>query len=215
MDPADILGTVLRGALGGRSRKRSRRTMGAMTRGALANPQTLLTMAGVAWGVYETWKSKQGPAGVGGPAATGGAVPPVPAGPASSPAAPADAGDGVVRLVRLMVSAARADGELHAEERAAIIAEAAKAGVGSVVEAEIAAPRPLAQIVAGVSDPAAKAELYRLAFAIVRADEGVSGAERIYLAQLAHSLGLAQEDVARIEAQAAATIDSAQEEKKQ
>ena len=35
-----------------------------------------------------------------------------------------------------------------------------------------------------------KHELYILAFTIVRADENVSGAERIYLAQLAHQLGL-------------------------
>ena len=49
--------------------------------------------------------------------------------------------------------------------------------------------RPLADIVRGVTDPAIKNELYMLAFTIVRADETVSGAERIYLAQLAHQLG--------------------------
>lgn len=204
MNPEDILGSILRGTLGSRQgRKSSRRTMKAVTRGALSNPQTLLTVAGVAWGIYETWKNSQAPATAGGgvPAPT---VPPIPG------AGPADGGDGVIRLVRLMVSAARADGELGPEERSAILAEATKAGIGSVVESEIASPRPLSQIVAGVSDPAAKAELYKLAFTIIRADEGVSGAERIYLAQLAHSLSLAQNDVARLEAEAASAIDSAQ-----
>ena len=44
-------------------------------------------------------------------------------------------------------------------------------------------------IVSGVEDPAQRATLYGLAFAVVRADEQVGGAERIYLAQLAHLLG--------------------------
>jgi len=55
---------------------------------------------------------------------------------------------------------------------------------------ELRAPRPLAEIVAGVSDPLLKKELYTLAFTIARSDDGVTGAERIYLAQLAHQLGL-------------------------
>ena len=59
-----------------------------------------------------------------------------------------------------------------------------------MVEAELAQTRPLADIVRGVTDPQMKKELYVLAFTIVRADETVSGAERIYLAQLAHQLGL-------------------------
>jgi uncharacterized membrane protein YebE (DUF533 family) len=47
-----------------------------------------------------------------------------------------------------------------------------------------------------------------LGFAIVRADEGVSGAERIYLAQLAHALGLTPEIVGAIERDTAAAIDA-------
>ncbi len=200
MNPEDVLGSLLRGALGSRRvRKSSRRTMGAVTRGALSNPKTLLAVAGVAWGLYETWKANQ-PTGTAGSAA---APPPIP----GTPAPPASTDDGVLRLVRLMVSAARADGDLGAEERAAILAEAQKAGVASIVEGELAAPRPLAQIVAGISAPAAKAELYKLAFTIVRADAGVSGAERIYLVQLAHSLGLGSDDVSKLEAEVASAID--------
>ena len=48
-----------------------------------------------------------------------------------------------------------------------------------------------------------------LAFAIVRADEGVSGAERIYLAQLAHALGLDAAAAAALERETAAAIDAA------
>jgi uncharacterized membrane protein YebE (DUF533 family) len=42
----------------------------------------------------------------------------------------------------------------------------------------------------------------------VRADEAVTGGERIYLAQLAHQLGLEAAVVARLETEAAARIDA-------
>jgi uncharacterized membrane protein YebE (DUF533 family) len=51
--------------------------------------------------------------------------------------------------------------------------------------------------------------MYEMAFTVVRADEAVSGAERIYLAQLAHALGLDPPATARIEQEAAARIDAA------
>ena len=46
-----------------------------------------------------------------------------------------------------------------------------------------------------------------LAFTIVRADDTVSGAERIYLAQLAHALGLDAATAASLEQQTATAID--------
>ena len=49
--------------------------------------------------------------------------------------------------------------------------------------------------------------MYVLAFSIVRADETVSGAERIYLAQLAHALGLDAAAAAALEQQTATAID--------
>jgi uncharacterized membrane protein YebE (DUF533 family) len=78
-----------------------------------------------------------------------------------------------------------------------------------VVDQEIQSPRPLAEIVSGVTDRDMKEQLYVLAFAVVRADESVSGGERIFLAQLAHALGLDPAAVARLESEAAAKIDAA------
>jgi uncharacterized membrane protein YebE (DUF533 family) len=126
------------------------------------------------------------------------------------PTSPAAGGlsPAVLRLVRLTVSAARADGELSLEERGAILEKAREVGAEAAVAQELTAPRPLAEIVAGVSDPELKAQLYTLAFAIVRADESVSGAERIYLAQLAHQLGLDAAAVASLESKAGAAIDA-------
>jgi uncharacterized membrane protein YebE (DUF533 family) len=82
-------------------------------------------------------------------------------------------------------------------------------GLESEVAAELQQPRPLAEIVAGVTDPGLKADLYRLAFSIVRADESVSGAERVYLAQLAARLGLDAAATPEIERETAAGIDAA------
>ena len=65
-----------------------------------------------------------------------------------------------------------------------------RAGAGDLAQGELARVHPLRSIVAGVSDPAERATLYVLAFAIIRGDEQISGAERIYLAQLANLLGL-------------------------
>jgi len=53
-----------------------------------------------------------------------------------------------------------------------------------------------------------KHELYVLAFTIVRGDETVSGAERIYLAQLAHQLGLDPAAVQRLEIETSVRIDA-------
>lgn len=66
----------------------------------------------------------------------------------------------------------------------------------------------MADIVRGVTDPDGKNEMYVLAFAIVRADESVSGAERIYLAQLAHQLGLDAATASALEAATGAKIDA-------
>ncbi len=72
----------------------------------------------------------------------------------------------------------------------------------------MASPARSSDIVGGVTDPAVKRDLYILAFTIVRADESVSGAERVYLAQLAYQLGLDTETVGQLEAETATKIDA-------
>lgn len=214
MEAEDVLSGLLRGALGGR-RKRSRGARRAIgRRGSLINAGTLLAAAGVAWGAYEAWQGQR--AGSTGPAASGtvppvpgraggDTLPPLPDSDSPSPAASAP----VLRLVRLMVSAARADGQLGPEERDHILAEARRAGAEDVVRQELEAPRPLAEIVGGVTDPALKEQLYTLAFSVVRADETITGGERVYLAGLANQLGIDPPAVARLESAAAAAIDAA------
>lgn len=203
VDAEDILNGIVRGALSGRGKSWTR-TSRAMRGGGLLNAKTLLAAAGVAWGLYETWQAEQAGAG-----ATAPAPPPLPA-----PAAAPEPDEGgvpapIARLLRIMISAARADGELAAPERDRILKEAREVGAEALVKGELETPRPLGELVAGVVDPQLKDQLYTLAFVIVRADEAVSGGERIYLAQLANRLGLDAEAVKRLEGEAAARIDGA------
>ena len=204
-NPADLLSIVLRGTLGRSGRKRARKATRFLTgnRGFLST-SALIGMAGVAWGIYDTIKAQN----TGAPAVP--EVPGVPRVPevAPVPAAVEAAIDPVARVIRLAVSAAKADGTLSDHERALIMERAKEAGLESVVEAELTQTRALADIVRGVTDPQIKKELYVLAFTIVRADEAVSGAERIYLAQLAHQLGLDAASVTSLEAATSSMIDA-------
>jgi uncharacterized membrane protein YebE (DUF533 family) len=200
MDAERLLGAVIEGALTGRKGRRRalRRLTGGS--GSLINANTLLAAAGLAWGLFEAAQgSSSGSSAAPGAAPSPAPPPPLPgaSGASADPAAPE-----LRRLIRLAISAARADGDLSLEERGRIQAKAREAGAEDVVVQELQSPRPLAEIVAGVTDPALKAQLYGLGYRIVRSDDGVTGAERIYLAQLAHKLGLAPEETQALEAQA-------------
>lgn len=200
MNPEAILGSLIRGALLG-SGKSSQGALRYLTggRGSFLTASTVLAAAGVAWGLYEA--ARQPPSA---PAASlpsaGGGVPPLPAPPLP---------DDLLRLVRLAISAARADGDLSLTERGLILEHARQAGAEALLAPELQNPRPLGEIVAGVTDPGHRAEMYTLAYVVVHADEGVSGAERIYLAQLAHFLGLDPAATSRLEAEADAGVAAA------
>jgi uncharacterized membrane protein YebE (DUF533 family) len=211
VNTSDILSIFLKGAIGSKGRKRAKKAARFLSgnKGFLT-ASTVLGAAGVAWGIVETLQAQNtAPSSFGGaPPMTGAGAG---AGPTTPPPLPTDDRGfpaEVLRLVRLAVSAARADGTLLPAERALILSHAREAGVESVVEVELSAPRPLSEIVSGITDAQRRRDLYVLAFTIVRADEHVSGAERVYLAQLAHHLGLDPAAVAALEADTAAKIDA-------
>jgi uncharacterized membrane protein YebE (DUF533 family) len=223
VDTTQILSIFLKGAMGSRGRKRARRAANFLggNKGFLS-ASTVLGAAGVAWGIYETMQrsgAQGAPGAPSAPSAPGATSAPswpavaptadaaAPSIPLADTAYPAD----VLRVVRLAVSAARADGTLLPAERALILSHAREAGLDSVVEVELSSPRPLAEIVAGVTESQSRRDLYILAYTIVRADEHVSGAERVYLAQLAHQLGLDPATVAELEAETASKIDASPE----
>jgi uncharacterized membrane protein YebE (DUF533 family) len=210
-----IVDSILRGVLGG-GRKRSHNALRYLTgrRGSLwSNPTTVLTAAGVAWGIFETLQKNTGDSGQWG----GGTAAPAPAGSmgggiAGAPPLPTSAAapvsDDSLLLVRLAISAANADGTMNEAERAAVLQQAKQAGAADLIERQLQYPQPLAEIVAGVTDPAQRATLYVLAFTIIRADEQVSGSERIYLAQLAHLLDLDPATVSSLEKDTGERIDA-------
>ncbi len=213
-DAEGIVSGLIRGALGGRG-KSHRHTRRAFDAGLIVNPGTILTAAGVAWGLFETWQQQQGQKAAG-PAASAvadpvssgpTAPPPLPGAVASSASEETGLPPSILQLLRLMISAARADGEIAPAERERILAEAREVGAGAVVERELLARHTVAEIVAGVDDPEAKQQLYALAFTIVRADEALTGGERIYLAELARRLGLDPASVSRIEGEVARRIE--------
>ena len=197
------------------------------TGGFLSRPSTLLGTLGVAWGIFETLQSQNqsqpasppGAQGVAGPWPGGTPASPATTSPATSPsevplpplpnvsAPPVESPD-ALRMMRLAVSAANADGPMNEQERAAILLQAKQAGIDSVFGPEMTQPRPLAEIVAGVTDPGERATLYVLAYTVLRADEQVTGAERIYLAQLANLLGLDPATVAKLETDTGQRIDA-------
>ena len=222
MNPDFLIGGVLRSVMGAGGRKHSGRAMRYLTGSSgsfWTHPTTLLTAAGLAWGVYETLNDKNNPTpdtqwGGGGTAAPAPGAPP--AGPAAAlpplPGAAAPPADGVdpeaVRMVRLAISAATADGVLNERERAAVVQQAQAAGVGDLVAQELQRRTPLAEIVGAITDPGQRATLYVLAFTVLRADEQLTGAERIYLAQLAHLLGLDPATAQRLENDTGERIDA-------
>ena len=233
LDIEGLLGSVLRGALGGgRKRKRGALSYLAGGRSSFLNASTLLTVAGVAWGLWESAQASSAtpvttPA-PGAPPAQGLAMPPPIPGSATAgsglplttppplpgtapasgtPAVPPD----VLRVLRLTLAAARADGTLEPRERDAILTRARELGAEPLIAAELDAPRPIAEVVAGVSDPQTRQDLYTLAFAVVRADESLTESERTWLAGLAGQLGLDATTVEKLEQHAASRITAAAE----
>ena len=214
LDAERLLGSLIRGAVSKKKRHRSSLRFLTGGRGSFLNASTLLAAAGIGWGLYETMKAKptvSGPVSVPGSQPTG--TPPLPPLPPlpSQPVVASLASPEVLRLIRLTVSAARADGSLGPEEKSRIVEYAREAGAEELVQAELDSPRPLSEIVAGPLPLETRRDLYVLAFAIVRADEGVSGAEQIYLAQLAHLLGLDAIETANLEQETVAHIEAEQQ----
>ncbi len=225
LDVEDLLGSVLSNVLGG-GRKRSHGALRYLTgggRSSFLNASTLLALAGVAWGVWEASQGSKtappGPAPSGFPPGGGTVIPPplptMSTGTVVPPPLPGMTGPAVppevLRVLRLTLAAARADGTLEPRERDAILARAKELGAESLMTAELDAPKPLSEVVGGVVDMQARRDLYTLGFAIVRADETVTDLERTWLTALADQLRLGPTDIVELEQQAASRITAAAE----
>ncbi len=229
MDPERIIGELIGGFLGGRTKRRrggfglsglgvgGSGWGGGRKGGGLVNAGTLLTVGGLIWGALETMQQGSGtapPDASGATTARGvtsGTVPTVsgppplpPPIPGATPV-PADAAPALpvptslLPLVQLAMSAARADGELSEEELGVIGRRALDLGAEALLEGELAARRPLESITPAFTTPEQRQVAYALAYAVVHGEGEVSPGERMYLTQLSRLLALPHDDVARIE----------------
>lgn len=211
-----ILGMVLGGG--------SRGSRGS----SLLTGGTLLTAAGLVWGALESMqKSTVASSGAGG-GATPGSVPrsvmsppapvppPIPGPPATAasssvlppplpgsgpvPAeAPVQDAATLLPLVQIAIAAARADGELSADERAAIHDHAASVGLDAAVDQTMAERPSLDAVTSAFTTDQQRQAAYALAYAVIHGDGDISPGERMHLTQLARLLRLSHDDIATIE----------------
>ncbi len=138
------------------------------------------------------------PPGAGPQAPPSAQPPPPPPAPGSGPEM--SARDKAVLLIRAMIAAAAADGDIDNRERSRIMDQAGKSGLSEeerdFLEKEMANPRPLETIVSQVDSPELAARVYAVSLAALEVD---TEAERQYLRNLAGALGLTAEQVAGIE----------------
>ena len=187
--------------------KGKRSVLGNLTSGA-----GLMTIIGLGVGAYEIFK-EQGMQRQGGPnqmapppppPGGGGALPLSGRGQASPPPPPMSSEAGrngrvsteelAVRLIRVMIAAAHADGTMDEEEERAVLERLRGAELSAeekmfLVE-ELHQPKSIEILTAGIDDPAVAKTMYMLAVAGITVD---SEAERAWLNQLAQQLGLSRE----------------------
>jgi uncharacterized membrane protein YebE (DUF533 family) len=214
----DLLGTLIGDVLGAR-KKRHKGALSFLTGGRhpFLKTSLLLGGAGIAWQLLREAQARSAgpvsttrvePGGDPRPHSTttviGGAA-------GGAPQGGSQANRALV-VTRLLVAAARVDGELSEEELAHLAAHAREAGLEQRMRAEWQSPRPLAEIAAAIQGDAERRDAYTLVYACLRADEDVNGAEAVFLAQLAHLLHLDPAATAELEHDAAERIDRAAKE---
>ncbi len=206
-----LLGQMLSGGVTpGRSRRNSSLIPG------VSKAQLGVGVIGLAMAAWEHYKGQQG-ATASAPAAGPGAMPPPPPPapgqlpaasmpppappPARSEPAPSERSADASHLIRSMIAAANADGQIDAQERGAILERALEAGLDPATQqflmGELRAPATLEQI-AAATRPALKLETYAAAMIAITVD---TEAERAYLDRLAGALGLTAEDRERVHQQ--------------
>lgn len=225
-DPERLLGQVMNGALGGFGRKdrrdeesnRGLSSMGGL--GGFGGSMKMgagLGLLGIAMAAFEHFKEQRSTSL---PPPLPGSAPPPPPPPmasssvlsasntvsipaASGPGAPVPAltsprAAAALHLLRSMIAAAHADGQLDDRERTQIVGRARDAQLPPedllALGSELSAPRGLAQLLAETPHEYRR-ETYAAAVLAIAID---SEAERSYLAQLAAGLRLSQEEVAEI-----------------
>lgn len=183
----------LGGLLGGRKKKGG---------GKLLQLGTLAAVGAVAYKAHQAYQQNQGagarpgaaapPVGAphGGAAPASPVAPPAPVATAATSAPAAPASDGLT-LLRAMIAAAKADGQVDAAESQQILAQVGRANLSADEKAflldELAKPLNLDAVLAGVRTPQQAAEVYAASRLVIAE---ASAAEQAYLGLLAARLNL-------------------------
>jgi uncharacterized membrane protein YebE (DUF533 family) len=209
-----LLGKVLSEVMGaGTSQKKKGKSslLSSLTSGA-----GLMTAIGLGIGAYEVLKEKkqsqppvpgyapQSPPPPPPPAWGASTMPPPPPPPlsasptnlppAAAPAPPrGNSEELAIRLIRVMISAAHADGALDEEEEKAILDRLRNADLSQeermFILDELHKPKSIAELTAGIADPSIAKTMYMLAVNAIAID---SPGERAWLDSLAASLSLSK-----------------------
>lgn len=156
----------------------------------------------LAWQVYQEWQAKPAARPAGGAPVPGGrrtglvgegeagATGPEPGSPLAS-ATPAQEEELSRLLIRAMIGAAKADGQIDSREEAAIVAELGRLELGEADRAfiaeELSAPPDVRRIADGVRNPEVAVAVYAASLLVITVD---TESERRYLAALAERLNL-------------------------
>lgn len=214
-DPEKLLGKVLGEVLGKGSGKKGKKGSSSLLSG-LTSGAGLMTVIGLGVGAYEILRDKQqtgptAPPPTSPPPPPGqqpnwAAPPPLPTGvdvrPAAAPpttapgpgAGPGDAGGELaIRLIQVMIAATHADGTMDEQEEQAVLDKLKGAGLSQEEKMfllnEMHRPKSIAELTAGITDPATAKTMYMLAASTIAID---SQEERAWLDELAASLGLSK-----------------------
>lgn len=160
----------------------------------------LAAIAGLGYQAYQNYKKGSAPTPLA-PASSGPVLLPPPEDSGFSAGSPAQDPAFALVLVKGMIAAARADGQIDGAERAVILDKVRLSGLGAEAEAflsdELQKPLDLDQLVAEARTEEQKVELYTASRLAITPD---TRAERGYLDQLAGRLGLDDALVDHIEA---------------
>ncbi len=220
MNAERLLGALLKKGLrsGRRGRRRRRRSgLGGLIPGGLTGAAGI-GLLGVAIAAYEHYSQKSQPPAPSGPVPGGGPgqpppapgsraatpPPPPPGPPPAPPEAPGSARqpgqDQAILLIRAMIAAANADGQIDADERHAILGKLQEAGLGEeerrFLAAELAHPPSLESLLARIDSPELAEQVYAASLLAVEVD---TKAEKSYLSYLQARLGLSDPKVEEIE----------------
>ena len=211
IDPTRLLGGMLGGAI--RPERMARRMGRGFGRGAVGMGGAAL-LGGLAWAAFEHFSNRQNPqtsvpAGTPPPPplARGSATPPPPPGaapppPPGAPPPPRVSADAALTLVRAMIAAAKADGEVDRDEMQRIVERLEQAGASqeerAFVLAEVAKPLDVDALVAQIAPPVTGADVYAASLLAIEVD---TPEEVAYLRRLAERLALDGDKVRQLHEQ--------------